>query len=76
MLGQSFTDPSILPFVCSNHQYKIISGGIVGMEKICHKPEEAKAASEDDKLIFLSELLEKFLLVFLGSVLVLSCFET
>jgi hypothetical protein len=45
------------------------------VEEICHEAEEAKAASEDDKLIFLSELLEKFLLVFLG-VLVLRLLET
>jgi hypothetical protein len=66
MFSQSFPDPPILTLVCSDHQYEIAPGCIVGVEEICHKPEEAEAASEKDKLIFLSELLKKFLLIFLG----------
>jgi hypothetical protein len=65
MFCQSFSDPSILSLICSNHQYKIVPCSIVGVEEICYKTEEPEAASEDDELIFLSELLKEFLLVFL-----------
>jgi hypothetical protein len=35
------------------------------VEEICYKAEEPKTASEDNELIFLSEFLKEFLLVFL-----------
>jgi hypothetical protein len=65
MFRESFSDPSILSLVCSNHQYKIVPCSIVGVEEICYKAEEPKTASEDNELIFLSEFLKEFLLVFL-----------
>lgn len=43
------------------------------MKKVRYKSEEAQTAGENDELIFLPELLEKFLLVFLADVSWILC---
>jgi len=41
MLGEGFSNPSILAIICSDQQYKVVPGSIVGMEKVGYKAEEA-----------------------------------
>lgn len=65
MLRQRLSDPAILPVVCRYEQYEVVTRCIVRMEEICDESQKTQAAGNDDELVFLSQLLEYLLLVFL-----------
>ena len=65
MFCQRLSNPSIFSVISPNYQYEVVPGRIVGMEEVRYESEEAKATRYNDELIFLSKLLEEFLLEFL-----------
>ena len=52
VLGQGLANPVILPLVGAYYDDETISGGVVGMQEICHDTQQAKPTSEYDELIF------------------------
>ncbi len=43
MLGQRLANPHIFPFIRTNQQDQIVSGGIVRVEEVCDDTQEAQA---------------------------------
>ena len=62
---QRFSNPAIFPFICSNDNYEIASGGIVGMKEVCYYTNEAESSCENEQFILFSKLAEDVLLEFL-----------
>lgn len=54
MLCQRLANPHILAIVGSDEQDEVVSGGIVRVEEVRDYAQQAEAAREDDKLIFLA----------------------
>ena len=67
MLSQCFSDPTIFSHVGTDHNKQVISCRIVGVEEVVDQAHQAKAAGDNDKLIFGAKLLEQVLLIFLGN---------
>ena len=65
MLCERLANPHVLALICADKQYKVVSGGIVGVEKICDYAQKAEAACEEDQLIVFAQLFEDLLLEFL-----------
>ena len=65
MFGQRLSNPHILAFFGANKQDEIVTGGVVGVKEVRDYAQEAEASREEDKLIFLAQLLENVLLKFL-----------
>jgi hypothetical protein len=65
MLCQRLANPHILAIVGSDEQDEVVSGGIVRVEEVRDYAQQAEAAREDNKLIFLAQLFEDVLLEFL-----------
>jgi len=65
MLRKRFSNPAIFPFICSNDDYEIASGGIVGMKEVCYYTNEAKTSCENEQFILFSKLAKDVLLEFL-----------
>ena len=65
MLCQRLANPYILAIISSDEQDEVVSGGVVRVEEVRDYAQQAEAAREDDKLIFLAQLFEDVLLEFL-----------
>jgi hypothetical protein len=62
VFGEGLSNPSILSVVCTDHDYQVVSGGIIRVEEVGDNTQEAEATRHDDELIFFAELFEYFLL--------------
>jgi hypothetical protein len=67
MLRKSLADPAIFSLIGAHDDYKITTGGIIGMKKVDYNPEEAQATGKNEQLVFFPELMEDILLKFLKS---------
>jgi hypothetical protein len=65
VLSQRLANPDVLAIVCTDEQYKVVSGGIVRVEEVRDYAQEAEAPRQEDELIFFAKLFEDVLLKFL-----------
>ena len=41
MLGEGFSNPTILPLICAYQYHQAIARGIVAVKEVCDNPDEA-----------------------------------
>lgn len=70
MLGKGLAYPGVFPVFGIDDHNQVVPRSIVGMEQVGEETEETQATGDDDKLIFFTEFLEQFLLVYLSKGLV------
>ncbi|GJC97293.1 hypothetical protein ColKHC_06119 [Colletotrichum higginsianum] len=66
VLSQRLSNPVVFAIIGPDKNNEVVACSVVGMKQIRHEPHQTQTAGEDHQLIFIPQLLEEALLVFLG----------
>jgi hypothetical protein len=64
--GHTFANPFILSIIGTHYYNQIVARCIKGVKEIRHDPQKPETSGENDELIFVAELVEQILLIFLS----------